>query len=214
MKMKTKTFLLLMIVALFSLSACGSTPNEDIQSQEISEEEEQTQGFNSDLNLLTLGTLKLEETDMAVSVEQSQSLLPYWKLLETLLNSGTAAQEEIDAVVLAINTEMTEAQLSFIGAIDLETTNIRDQMSELGIEFARGGSGTLTDGSVPEGGFGGGGGIPGQGGGPGSGGVLPDGVELSPEEQATREARIAERTEGSGLVTQLIQAVITYLESK
>jgi len=56
---------------------------------------------------LLIGTLKLENTDLAVSADQASQLLPLWETLQSLASSGTSATEEVQAVVDQIKSTMT-----------------------------------------------------------------------------------------------------------
>ncbi len=217
--MKKIKYLLLIALLGLSFTACNANAeeNQSVPSNEVSSEQEQIRATNSDMNMLVIGILNLENTDLAVKFEQANNLLPYWKLLDSLTSSGIAAQEEIEAVILEINSGLTVEQLTFINEMEYDSSNLREIMEELGINIAgRGEGGNNLEGGFPAGG-GPGGGIPGQGR-PDAGGVPGEGpgggVELSPEQQATREALIEERGGAGGLSTPLIQAVITYLESK
>ena len=239
--MKKLKYLLLITLFGISLTACNTNAdnNQPSQSNEISGEQEQVRATNSDMNLLVIGIFNLENTDLAISSEQAANLLPYWKLLKSLTSSDITAQEEIEAVLLEINNGLTADQLTFINEMEYDSNNLLEMLEELGINIGGLGAGGnnleggfpdggFPDGDFPSGGFGGGG-CPGGGGGPGGGvpgqgrtgagevpiGVAPGGgVDLSPEQQATREALIEERGGAGGFSYPLIQAMITYLESK
>ena len=147
---------------------------------------------------LSIGTLALEGTDDAVTVEQAGELLPAWKMLQALQASGTAAQAELDAVLNQIQTAMTPAQLTVIKDMRLTPTSMLELAQEQGL--GRGLAGNVGQGggfSPPAGVFppvgGGQGGAGGQGGGVGRFGLgigQGQGSDLSPEEQ---QALLAER---------------------
>ncbi len=69
---------------------------------------------------LATGTLKLEGTDQAVDAQAAAKLLPLWELLEQLDTSGSAAPEEITAVVDEIQLNMTAAQVKAIDAMNID----------------------------------------------------------------------------------------------
>jgi hypothetical protein len=46
-----------------------------------------------------MGTLQLEGTEFAVTVQQSSELLILWKAYRSLIESDTAAQEELQALL-------------------------------------------------------------------------------------------------------------------
>jgi hypothetical protein len=119
---------------------------------------------------LVLGTLKLEGTAQAVDSEMAAQLLPLYTLLEQMSSSGTAAQEEIDAVLDQIQGTMTPDQIHAIAAMKLTQTELMDYMRSSGRSPVVG-TGTPGTGSSGMGGFPGG---PGGEGGPPSGG-FPEG---------------------------------------
>ena len=212
--MKKRLFLALILTLL--LAACGGSAEQNTSPENV--ESFDPNSFELPLSsTLALGTLKLEETDQAVAPDQAADLLPLWQVLNSLTNSDTAAQEEIDAIVGQIQDTMTGKQMAAIEAMELTREDVFTTMQELGLmpEFSEGES--PTEGFGGGQGPGGGGGFPGggqgAGGGPGGG---PGGQEISPEQMATAQARRAENGGGFGnrLTTPLIEAVIELLESK
>ncbi len=73
---------------------------------------------------LAVGTLNLEGTAQAVDASQAATLLPLWELLAQLNSSGSAAPEEITAVVEQIRLNMTDAQISAIDAMPASDFNL------------------------------------------------------------------------------------------
>jgi hypothetical protein len=220
---KTITFLLL-IILVFLLAACGG--GEGNQAQEVQNQESEQLGFSGEKPLqfkLLFGSLLLDETDLAITPEQAEELLPLWQLTRTMAGSDTAAEAEIDAVIEAIQDAMTAEQLVFIEELQFGAEELRQLMEDLDISFGfRGGEGEKGDGSqagIP-GGFGG---VPGQGPGGGQGGGLGGGQgfggnfqNLSPEQQATAQAIREERGGGRGFFGNpaLLDALIELLEGK
>ena len=100
-----------MIVLVMALAACGSTQSPTATAAASTALSEQGQ--------LLVGTIKLESTSQAVSAAQAKELLPLWETLGSLASSGTAASQEVDAVVSQIKSTMTSAQLSNITAMNL-----------------------------------------------------------------------------------------------
>jgi hypothetical protein len=151
---------------------------------------------------LALGTVQLDETDLAVDEAQAAELLPLWQALQSLGNSDTAATAESDAVVNQIQDTMTAEQIQAIAAMALTTDSLTalQESGELGSlgnrgddngNAATGGGGFLGGGGFPGGGVPGGGGPPG-GGFPGGG--IPGGgapAGLSEDDIATRQAAFA-----------------------
>lgn len=224
-----KTIFLTLILALFFAACSGSaelapsTDNSASNPSEAAPSSENGESFDigsRELPLssaLAIGTLKLEDSDLAVASDQAAELLPLWQVLNNLSASDTAAPEEITAITEQIQETMTEEQLSAIYNMGLTGEDIFATMQELGLVNAPqvNAEGTPQPGS----GFGGrqgpGGELPGAGpGGGGPGGNL--GSEISPEQLATAQARRAEDGGGFGnrLQTPLIEAVIDLLQSK
>jgi len=220
--MKKNILITLLLISTILLASCGNTgtatdTQQDPQSQPLN-------GTDLEMPLstkLAVGTLKLEETDLAVSSDQASELLPLWQVLRSLTESDVAAQEEIDSIIEQIQETMTSGQLQAIEAMGLTNESIFATMQELGlVQQQVNASGT----PQPGGDFpGGGGGFPGGGpsGGPGGGGgpggeFGGDGTQLSPEQIATAQARRAENGGGIGnrFLTPLTEAIITLLESK
>ncbi len=75
---------------------------------------------------ITLGVLKLEDTDFAITAEQAQELIPMFYVLQDLNESDTAAQEEIDGLVNQIQETLTDDQVE---AIDGMSLSMRDVFS-------------------------------------------------------------------------------------
>ena len=73
---------------------------------------------------LALGSLKLDETDYAIDAEQAAELLPMWQVYKELINSDTAAQEEIDALISQIQEAMSTEQLQAISDMELTEEDI------------------------------------------------------------------------------------------
>ena len=208
------TLMTVLAVLAVLLAACGGGEAADANSNVAGADAENSDfvpGQGSDSFQLMIGTMKLEETEMAVTVEQAASLLPLWSLLQNMTGSDTVAQAEIDAVAKQINAAMTAEQLAYIAALDFSELDMRALFAELGIELGLRGGGT-GEGSALEGGPAGGE-IPGSGQGGGRGGGIPGGAQPSPEQQATREAL---RAEGGGLGVNpvMIQALIDLLQGK
>ena len=172
---------------------------------------------------MALGTLKLDNTDLAIASDQAADLLPLWQVLSNLSGSDSASQVEIDSLIEQIQDTMTPEQIAAIEDMNLTQADIFATMQELGLANApqvnaQGtpqaggfGNGQRRNGDIPEGGFPGGG--PPDGG-PGGG---FGGEGLSPDQIATAQARRAENGGGgfgNRLMTPLVEAVINLLESK
>ena len=173
---------------------------------------------------LLLGTFALENTDNAVTAEQAATLLPLWQGVQALSTSDTTASEELTAVETQLHNAYTTGQLAAIEALTPE--QMQQVMADQGLNFGGfGANGTPDPNATPGAGgsFGGGAGGPpdggGAGGGPDGGGGGFDPSNLSPEQQATFEARRAQGGDGGfggrgGVPAPLLQAVIDLLTAR
>ncbi len=73
---------------------------------------------------LAVGTVKLEGTAQAVDAASAANLLPLWQLLEQLDTSGSAAPQEITAVIDEIKLSMTSAQIKAIDAMSISQNEL------------------------------------------------------------------------------------------
>lgn len=187
---------------------------------------------------LALGTIKLENTDRAVTTEQAGTLLTLWQTLQTLENSGTAAEVEINAVLNQLQATMTPEQLGGIAALRLTEDSLADLSFGLN-QNEEGGFGGFFNGAPPDfggdppagevfvappaGGFQGGG--PAGGGQPGGGFRGGDGApggglggdalgdDFDPSIIETRQAELAENP-GAMLEQMAVNLVIRTLQRK
>jgi hypothetical protein len=153
---------------------------------------------------LAIGTLMLEETENAVTVEQAGELLPNYQMLQALQSSGTAAQAELDAVLRQIQRAMTAEQLTTIKEMQLTADSLFELAQERG--FGRGfagGPGGAGGGFRPPAGIS-------PGGGPGGfGGGFGGGNDPSPEEQQASSAERMNTVMGSmmtGMLVSMLEA--------
>jgi hypothetical protein len=139
-------------------------------------------------NQLALGTLELNQTELAISAEQAQTLLPLWQALRSTQQAGGTAQAEVSALLVQIEGAMKPEQLRSIANMKLLQTDMQEWAAANGIVLGSGG------------------GTPGQGSG------------MSPEARATKQAAegITSNQSGSGskLTSALIDAVIASLETQ
>jgi hypothetical protein len=146
---------------------------------------------------LILGTINLEETENAVTVEQARELLPMFYVLQDLNESDTAAQEEINGLVSQIQETLTSAQVQAIDAMSLSRRDIFAI-----IQGGSGGTGTSGTTATTD--------RDGMGGPPEMGGGIPGGV-TSTTSTGTASTRPAMNT---GTPTALFDAIIKILEKK
>jgi hypothetical protein len=171
---------------------------------------------------LAIGTLKLEETDQAVTAEQAAGLLTLWQAYQALSNSDTTATVELDAVIKQIQAAMTPEQIQAIDDMQLTRQSMGEVLQSLGMDTGPGVSRaqrTPEAGQTFPGGGAGGppGGMPAEGGGfPGGGAGLPAdggpgfGAQITPD--ATMQARFG--SQASRISPMLLEALIDLLETK
>ncbi len=188
---------------------------------------------------LILGTLLLEDTDLAVTAEQAAQLLPMWQLIKELNTSGTAATQEKGGLIDQIEETMTAEQIQAIAEKKLTQKDLFAYMQEAGMggmpqmsgtpaasgdggNAFPGGMGGEGGGFVIEGNGPGGGMPPGDGGMPAGGGGMPGGgmgggysgnQNLTAEQIATMEARRESRGTGGNSYV-LLDTLLQMLESK
>jgi hypothetical protein len=118
--------LMIMLAAGLTLSACASAPSATTASSPA-------ESSLAPSTRLILGTFKLEGTAEAVTAQQAAALLPLWQVYQGLQGSGTAAQEEIDALVQQIQETMTSSQVQSMQAMSLTQADIMSVMVEQNI---------------------------------------------------------------------------------
>jgi hypothetical protein len=185
---------------------------------------------------LAVGTLLLEDTDLAVSAGEAAELLPLWKAVRSLSSSDTATGEEIQGLYDQIQETMTAEQVAAIGTMEITAETMASLREDLGIEAgpigSRGaGLGNLTEEQraamierfqsqnpgfePPAGGFAAGGPPP-SGGAPPEGGAFPGGgstggFQGTPD--PTRLASMANRA-GRGMNNLFLDPLIQLLQER
>jgi hypothetical protein len=132
--MRKKLFLFGIIVTLsMVLAACSSSSN-SASSMTGTNGTAGAQGETSlsKVNMLLVGTLKLDGTDQSVSADEAAKLLPLWQAYRSLSNSQTAAEAEVDALLDQIESSMTAEQVKAIEALNLTNTDMMDMMQSMG----------------------------------------------------------------------------------
>ena len=126
----TKVFLLLLSVVGFLLVGCNKQPT--AIAQPTAQPATGNPGYDSALTAdydgaldvptqLALGTMKLEETDDAVTAEQATSLLPLWRSLQS---GAITNNSERNAVFKQIEKTMSETQLAAIRSMRLTQADL------------------------------------------------------------------------------------------
>lgn len=217
-----KIILTVFTVLILTLTACGS-PSIGTNPASVT----QNGALTGELPVTTqliVGTLKLDETENAVTAEQAAELLPLWQTLQVLSESDTAAKQETEALIAQIQETMTAEQMQAITDMSLTREDMMSIMQEQGLAMGSGSqnSSSQSGGSSSGGGrvFGPGAGgppdempMPGGGGMPGGGfGPSAQGQNLSEDDIATAQA--SRQANANFVPPMLLNAVIEYLEEK
>jgi hypothetical protein len=122
-----------MVILVMSLAACNKSSNHTNSTSNTSATNGGQGNINlSQVNMLLVGTLKLEDTDKAVSAEEAVNLLPLWQAYRSLSTSQTTAEAEVDALLNQIQSTMTVDQIQAIKDMNLTSTDMMDLMQSLG----------------------------------------------------------------------------------
>lgn len=179
------------LVILFSLllASCGGTAPAAVASTDAYVSPSLDTSYENALNArmqLTLGSLKLAETETPITSDQAATLLPLWQALQNMTRTGNSAQAEVNALLAQVEAVFTPEQLTAIRGMGLKSTDLQAWASANGIAV---GSGA---------------------GQPGSG----QGSGMSAEARATKQAAegITGGSGGGGIATAMLDALITYLQ--
>ena len=228
-----KRLILLLTVLFVFMAACSSgeasvTVDDTAVATEAARLSEDYSDALPVMTQLAVGTLRLEETDLAVDETLAAEILPLWQAAQSLNNSDTAASVEVEAVLSQIQDAMQPTQVTAIADMKLTSDSLTELVESGEIAFGpgigRGQGQTDGEGFTPPAGFGGGGG---PGGGPGGGvpGGFPEGgvpggggfggETISEDDLATRQAQFASGEGLEGFQDQaMIGAVIRLLQNK
>jgi hypothetical protein len=250
-EMIRKIFFIVTALAMLLLSACSAAPaassgqtNTDTSASAgtpaAQDQAGQTRQFSPQdqpiEQKLAMGTLKLEGTDLAVTAEQAQALLPLWKAVKAFSASENVSTDEVNAVYTQIQEAMSEAQLASIKELSISPEEMQALMKELGVEMpsgAPGGSGGRQDlteeqiatlqanraalqaqgGTNQQGGdrqgmrIQGGGAMPG-------GGFPPDGVGAPNAQGTPQPGQMGPRGAGGGFNTLMVDPLIKLLQER
>ncbi len=237
-----KRLILLLTVLLIFMAACSSAEADTAVATTGTGNGTETVRLNDDygdalpiITQLAVGTLQLEETELAVDEALAAEVLPLWQAAQSLSSSDTAADIEVEAVLNQIQDAMQPAQVAAIAEMQLTSDSLAELIESGAIAFGPGmglgrgqADGEAGDsGFTPPTGFGAGGGQGGQGGGPGGGGFaggvpgggMPGegglGGTMSEDDIATRQAEFASGDGVEGFQDQaMIGAVIRLLQNK
>jgi hypothetical protein len=180
--MTHKWMMPLYLVLALVLAGCGSSGKTRSGAAETVLNEDYADAM-SIRSQLVLGTLRLQETDLAATNAQAAELLPLWQAARSLTKSGTGATEETDAVLEQIQAAMTPEQLEAIAEMALTRADNQAMAQSIGLST---GSGEGTGGG--------------------------QGQNLSAEERATRQAE-REASGAVGVSEALLDQLIETLEA-
>ena len=178
----------------------------DVQSGDTGSSAQLNEGYADALPVqtqLALGTMLLEDSDLAIDGDQAAALLPLWQAVQSLTTSGTAADAEISAVFNQIQAGMATEQIAAIADMQLTPEAMRSLVQEGVIsidvgDVKRDSSDEATGGGA-------------RGGGPPGGGGDALGGQADPARQATRQAEGG----GNNLLNQAVtKAIVQMLELK
>jgi hypothetical protein len=129
-----KTILLLtgVLLSTILLAACNKSTSQSNTSDNNSANSSQAGTSLSQVNLLLVGTLKLENTAQAVTKDEAAQLLPLWQAYRSLSTSQTSAEAEVEALLKQIQSTMTTSQVQAIQAMELTSTDMVSLMQTLG----------------------------------------------------------------------------------
>ncbi len=151
---------------------------------------------------LAQGTIDLEGSAEAIDSTTAATLLPLWQLLAELSSSGTAAPEEITAVIDEIQLNMTPAQIKAIDAMKISA-------GKAAATPRSGSTSASTSGSTAQ--------VASTGGDPAMGGILggdgPMGGGPMPSSSSQSSASTT-NTDSAGQTPAVIRQVIQLLQSK
>ena len=122
--MKTKLIILCTLVSIVAILLIGC-------SSEAAATVAESNGLST-ATRLALGTLKLEGTNLVVTKEEASELLTLWQAYQSLSNSDTTSQVELDALGEQIQGVMTSDQLQSIEAMELTDQTVSEEVQSLG----------------------------------------------------------------------------------
>jgi hypothetical protein len=134
-KMRTKNLLLLMTVVTMALilAACNGTSIQANSTTSSTGTDGAQAGTSlSQVNMLLIGTLKLEDTDQAVTANEAAKLLPLWQAYRSLSTSQTTAEAEVEALLNQIQITMNSNQVQAIKAMNLSSSDMMNLMQSMG----------------------------------------------------------------------------------
>jgi hypothetical protein len=133
MSTKIASLVVGILVASLLLAACaGAAGQTGSTTGTTTSSGDQTATSLSKVNKLLVGTLKMVDTDQALTADEASQLLPLWQAYRSLSSSQTAAEEEVDALLNQIQSTMTTDQVNAIEAMNLTSIDMMDLMQSMG----------------------------------------------------------------------------------
>jgi len=227
--MYRKTILLAVLLALIAvLTACGSpsTPVLDTDTNSTQQGQASSSIQMTIQSKLGVGILKMDGTDLAVTADQAQDLLPLWRALKNL-TASSSADEEIAALYQQIEETLSTDQVESIQLLSWTQAELSVMMQQYGVQpgssvsmessSASETTAQTSQSSVQGGGeLGGPGGMP--GGEPPAGdpalGTSLGGTDGSSQSQSTEESDQSASGGSSHLNLMLAEVVIQYLQEQ
>lgn len=199
-----KTILTILVSFSLTITACGNAQANSTQEST----------YLPATTELAIGTLKLEDTAQVVTSDQAKELLVMWQVYQSLCDSDTVAQAEIDGLVEQIQGTMTSEQAKAISDMKLTQQDVFNLIQEQGVgrglpQQSSSGSNT-TQGSEgfapPDGGM--------AGGAPPDGGMGGDLGGMGGAGPGSSTDQNLEAGDSAGIPVTLVAALIQYLEQK
>lgn len=148
--MRRSTLPVLMTAFALALAACGGSAQAAASSQSTAAGSTGGAGANGrdalfgnqDPNAplplasaLAVGTVKLDQTAQAITPDEAKKLIPLWQALQSLMQSDTSAQAEVEGVINQIQSTMTADQVSAIQAMNLKGSDEASVFGQGGLAF-------------------------------------------------------------------------------
>jgi hypothetical protein len=150
MKSKLTIFVLLTFLASFGLAACSAAQPTAAPTATAAPTSAAAQGNGRNIALpieekLAAGTLILEGSNAAISVDQAKKLLPLWQQVKTLSADTNTTPEQLQAVYTQIQGVMTYGQMQAINTIT--AADVQNEMQTLGLITNQAGAGNFGGGA-------------------------------------------------------------------
>jgi hypothetical protein len=94
---------------------------------------------------LSIGILKLEGTNLAVTPEQAKTLLPLWQALKSLSTNNNTTPDEITALFQQMQDALTKDQVNAIQTMTWKQSDLQALAQQYGVQFAQGGGGNFAN---------------------------------------------------------------------